>query len=677
MTDYGIKKRLPDYTELAYKEAVNRLRFFLSESYAPSSRSSKVGAPSIKNLDESGDEGYDVLSKTKYPISFYGGLRSYNPVFLPPSNVVTKRYPFYPRENFRSNTDATLPLHISTHDANITTNPDPVSNPKFQSNDPELMGFIQKQEEYIEQLERESSYCRDELNNLLGKVKEVISENESLHDKQKNQLLSSVMDHRSGMSESDDNDGDSTGLDSDAKYTTVKKKSSLKPSSRLEGPNIVFESKISELEAQLTQSNINLKKMQEENNEMRRKMTEGIVDSPCLDSFKRQIENLQRDKSVLEAQVDRLKSSLDDKKDCDSDLASKIKRSSDIAYQANYDKTQLEMEIRRLKEELERQQARVRELLGEQTRRVMEERSAIERRYCSQVEQLTSDLTTHWDSATKLQMELERQKREESELKRELVQKNSQIEDLKLELKNKIASLQADVSQAHADRSAVEEELANARLILERHQRQSKHDANRLNSEVQSVRQRLDRADADLVHSRRENLRLMEQLANMEKEMNLRSLRPASPKEKEAPREKELSSMLMNMENKHGLSDSRIGQSDPTRTERASSKSKELQLEVVPSLRPPVVGSVSDSSNKADRCIAVGATKSDHTNSQILNFPLYIKSPFLPEKKEPIKLDISVKVVPKPRTKSDKKERKKSKHSHSEKDAIVDAPMEE
>jgi serologically defined colon cancer antigen 8 len=81
------------------------------------------------------------------------------------------------------------------------------------------MGFIQKQEEYIEQLERESSYCRDELNNLLGKVKEVISENESLHDKQKNQLISSVMDHRSGIiiSESDENDGDSTGIENDRK----------------------------------------------------------------------------------------------------------------------------------------------------------------------------------------------------------------------------------------------------------------------------------------------------------------------------------------------------------------------------------------------------------------------------------------------------------------------------
>lgn len=38
-------------------------------------------------------------------------------------------------------------------------------------------------------------------------------------------------------------------------------------------------------------------------------------------------------------------------------------------------------------------------------------------------------------------------------------------------------------------------------------------------SQIQSLRQRLDRADADLVHSRRENLRLSEQIATLEKEV--------------------------------------------------------------------------------------------------------------------------------------------------------------
>jgi hypothetical protein len=35
LNEYGLK-RIPDYTELAYKEAVSKLRYFLSGTYAPS-----------------------------------------------------------------------------------------------------------------------------------------------------------------------------------------------------------------------------------------------------------------------------------------------------------------------------------------------------------------------------------------------------------------------------------------------------------------------------------------------------------------------------------------------------------------------------------------------------------------------------------------------------------------
>ena len=37
----------------------------------------------------------------------------------------------------------------------------------------EITAFIERQEEYIEQLERESHYCREELKNLVDKVREV------------------------------------------------------------------------------------------------------------------------------------------------------------------------------------------------------------------------------------------------------------------------------------------------------------------------------------------------------------------------------------------------------------------------------------------------------------------------------------------------------------------------
>lgn len=55
---------------------------------------------------------------------------------------------------------------------------------------------------------------------------------------------------------------------------------------------------------------------------------------------------------------------------------------------------------------------------------------------------------------------------------------------------------------------------------MERAERQTKVETSRLNAEIASLRQRLDRADADLLHSRRENLRLCDQISALEKEVN-------------------------------------------------------------------------------------------------------------------------------------------------------------
>ncbi|XP_045780838.1 protein P200 isoform X2 [Maniola jurtina] len=528
MNDYGMK-RIPDYTELAYKEAVSKLRYFLSGN-APSVRS-YGGSASIKNLDESDGDldkkystSYNTLSEykprprltAKYATLYADSLHNYN---TPPQPTIT----------------TTAPPQPAAGDLSGGTNPD-------------VINFIQKQEEYIEQLERESQYCRDELNNLLGKVKEVISENEHLHEAQKNKLISRMFHSYNAGSETDELDdlGDSTGLDSDNKISPSKTRRTTKPrSTKLEGPNIVFESRISELEAQLTQAKIDLKKVQDENNENKRKLANGLVDSTCLDGFKRQIDNLQRDKSALESQIAKLKLSLE-RQDGDD----KYKRGSDaVENQLREERNNLEMEIRRLKDDLAKERSKVRELAGEGTRRAIQERSAAEQRYNAHFDELQNDLAAQYDNVSKLQLDLERQRREENDLKRELSMKNAAVEELKMELKNKTASLQADLAQAYAEKASLEEELASARLAIERHQRQAKHETNRLNSEIQSLRQRLDRADADLVHSRRENLRLSEQISTLEKELNMKNLTPISPEKKK--KEKELSSMLESMENKH------------------------------------------------------------------------------------------------------------------------------
>jgi hypothetical protein len=102
---------------------------------------------------------------------------------------------------------------------------------------------------------------------------------------------------------------------------------------------------------------------------------------------------------------------------------------------------QAELEVRRLKDELDRLHEKVREMLQEQGRKVQDDRMQLERRYTQQMEQLSTDLTSQWDSTSKLQLELEKQRRIEVDLRRDLQQKTVTIEELKKELQNKIGEL--------------------------------------------------------------------------------------------------------------------------------------------------------------------------------------------------------------------------------------------
>ncbi|PSN34350.1 hypothetical protein C0J52_17268 [Blattella germanica] len=685
-----LRKRTPDYTDIAYREAVARLRYLLAESYSP--HSSPAKSSQIHRGDDSGDEIESVALSER-------SRHQHHHHFLP-----SYRVPLY---GSKRTLFADPPAKL-THTHSIQNLPaeatDTTTKPEGPMPPPELMAFIERQEEYIEQLEKESQYCRDELSALLGKVKEVISENEGLHEREKAGLLKSVFDCFE--------DEDDQEMDSDGKQSKKK---------RLEGPSIVFESRISELEAQLTQTKMDLRKALEEAELYKKKLsdqplgfeTSGGMSGDCS-SHRQQIENLQREKDELHENVVKLQAALSQFREKEADATLKVKRSLDVVDQAHFEKAQVgveneeqtvesdvakvgkeknevgeesareqktqeekqptseelvvteaqadievahldvmggmpvelevtkrkckvtartrrlnvpvqdlseykmklmnlemknaklteeklkleilvnknrleyyhkknatnktvakkskkekestskqksiaeinqltkkikeekrrrkycgadytccsrhkayfkaELEVRRLKEELDRQHEKMRELMQEQGRKVQDERLQLERRYTQQMEQLSTDLTSQWDSSSKLQLELEKQRRVEADLRRDLQQKTVTIEELKKELQNKISSLQTELVQAAVERGSLEQELAASRLAIERAERDGRQEISRLQAEVAALRQRLDRADADVMHSRRENLRLTEQIASLEREvLKLRS----------------------------------------------------------------------------------------------------------------------------------------------------------
>lgn len=480
-----------DFQDYAYREAVTRLKFLLADSY----NFTKGSAPRRSGLDADSSDTVIVPQRPALSeISQFmpnshstssSALSRFNPGGLLKPVTIVSDY-----SGGGGGGGGALKPPPSTLLSDVPT---PA---------PELLNFIEKQETYIEQLERESQYCRQELNHLLTKVKDVISENETLTDQAKTGITTSV------FKTIDPSDSDET----DPGSKMVKMKS---PRGHGGGSHsLLLESRISELEAKLTQSQLD--------------RSLGLTSPGSTphtgpdylgDHFKKTIENLKQDKSSLEDTVRKLQLQVTQLKEHESSNFNRSLKNRDLAEHISFEKAQSDMETRRLKEELDRQYERVRELQHEMARRISEERAVAERRYNYQVDQLGGDLTNQWEQSSKMQLDLERYRRVEADLKRELGQKLSQIDELKTDMKTKSANHMSDVAQLNAEKQGLEQEVISMRMQVEKAERNSKVDAARLNAEINSLRQRLDKGDSDVLQARRENLKLSDQIASLEKEV--------------------------------------------------------------------------------------------------------------------------------------------------------------
>ncbi|XP_071449758.1 serologically defined colon cancer antigen 8 homolog isoform X1 [Hetaerina americana] len=576
MEQSGLRRRAnPDYTDVAYREAVSRLRYLLAESYAPpsihqSSTPSRVSynvhtfprhqSSHVKKGDDSGDE-------TDFSAVQSERSASRPASHLPRPSLYGSSRPYVAPASPYKATAARLGLGVASGDGQQQG----VTQADSQQPPPELMAFIQRQEEYIDQLEKESQYCRDELSNLLGKVKEVIAENEDLHDKQKSGLMKSMFDYLDTEEEDfDDEVDDDLGDEKDTCHMKGEKKirEDSKPcpkTRRLEGPSIVFESRITELEAQLSQAKIDLDKSKVECEALKKQLASipsnqalSSSSTPDLEAAQAEVDTLRREKSELRENIAKLQAVLTQLRESESAASHKVKRAQDGLEQAQFEKNQAELEVHRLKDELDRQHQRLRDTIQDQARKVAEERSAVERRFLAQIEQLNSELMNAREETARVTLELERQRRSETDARRELSLRASSGDELQRELQAKIAHLQAELSSAASARGVVEQEASGARFAAERSEREARAEASRLGAEVGALRQRLERTDTDLLRSREECLRLSEQISSLQRELSLAKMsrsghdkgysEDSSAAEK---REKEVTAMIHEMENKH------------------------------------------------------------------------------------------------------------------------------
>lgn len=259
-----------------------------------------------------------------------------------------------------------------------------------------------------------------------------MAENEALHNKNRAALSKCALQDHKNCVQADHEYHERDASDRDADKSEDKREK--KP---LVGPSIVFESRISELEAQLTQARLELRKAQEENQANLKRLSDGCSNEGGSE-LRAELDKALRAKYEAEMKLEELQKLLSAARDKETEATQRAKRSMDDRQQIEFERNQSEMEIRRLKDELERQHEKLREAAQEANRRITEERQQLERRYNQQIEQLSADIASHWETANKSQLESEKQRREINELRRELSQKQTSADNLKKELQNKI-----------------------------------------------------------------------------------------------------------------------------------------------------------------------------------------------------------------------------------------------
>ncbi|KAH8271188.1 hypothetical protein KR018_001068 [Drosophila ironensis] len=548
------KSKTMDYTNYAYNEAVGRLKVMLADNSYVAPKLGGGVTSYLRNFNEdSGDNFSDNLSVVERPV--FSDISKY----LSPSQK-SRMTSYRPKKSYTSG-------YLSASKENLASNPviypsssvpaAPLAADSVQA-PVEIFSFIEKQEDYIEQLEKESKYCRNELTNLLGKVKDVINENEQLTENARSELVAlgsgkpqPVVATTSPSSDSDEHLVFAGGRKTPTTPRKGAAKGQVQSPRYASAPNIVYEARISELEAELMQASIDLRRLRTENEELKRKLAHTdplsavatLTGGANCDLHRKQLESLQQDKLNLEESVRHLQRLLDEAKAQSQGSASSKRYINDLV---QMERSQAELEVRHLRDELDRQHERVRELQHEMARRLAEERASAERRYNTQVDQLGGDLSSQWEQVAKMQLELERQKRYETDLKRDVASRNSQIEELKMELRANRTTFLADMAQVNAEKQSLEQEITSLRLQLDRAARETKTEAARLTAEINSLRQRLDRGDADLLHSKREVLRLNDEIANLEKELAYGEL-----KNEVRPTKKDLDKRISEMQDKH------------------------------------------------------------------------------------------------------------------------------
>ncbi|XP_074078989.1 serologically defined colon cancer antigen 8 isoform X2 [Macrotis lagotis] len=461
--------------------------------------------------------------------------------------------------------------------------------------------IINDQSQYIDHLEAEVKFCKEELAGMKEKIYVIVLENEKLHKMLKSRSTEQKIEHILNSSENPQNSyskvvedlrtcqGSKSRVIPDeleqVKSATYLEKWQLE----LERLKLIYEEKNEILESQVKTLRKDLAESQKNCEELKGRIrhqesllaTSNRVGGLCLKCSQHEavlaqthtnvhvqvIERLTKERDELMSALVTVRKTLSEMQQIESKAYEQVKQAVLMTEEANFEKTKALIQCEQLKTELERQKTRFEKELVIQQEKRLNEKEVLRQEMKKEREELGATMLSLSQNIAQLEAQVEKVTREKLSIANQLEETQKQLSCHDVDLTEVCGEMRYQLNQTKMKKDEAEKEHREYRTKTLRELEIKDQEIEKLKLELNESRQRIEQAQQDGARARDECIKLTELLGKTEHQLHLSRLEKESIQQsfssnakaqalQAQQREQELTQKMQQMEAQHEKAES-------------------------------------------------------------------------------------------------------------------------
>ncbi|NXE88959.1 SDCG8 protein, partial [Menura novaehollandiae] len=432
----------------------------------------------------------------------------------------------------------------------------------------DLIPIINDQSQYINHLEAEVKFCKEELFGMKDREQAVLLENKELHQKLKFLTAEYTLREQTLLDASANTQNSwpvggkdcsthqpvtsSPAHNKDQAFITAASGDKSKWPVEMEKLKLLYQERVNILDAQIQSLRKDLSESQKtcKDLEGRLKHQKSVfsarnssrVGGLCLNCAQHEAVLAQTHCNVHVQTIERLTKERDDLMDAlvsvrqnmkemqqrESNACKQVERAVQMAEEANLEKTKALVHCEQLKSEMERQKNCLEKELAAQLNKRTDEKEALRQEMKKEREDLAAMVTALSKDVTVLEAQVERITREKNSLVNQLEESQHQLSSHEMEMNKVCGEMRYQLNQTKMKKDEAEKELREYRTKTIRELEIKDQKIEKLELELNGNKQRLEQAQQDVTGAREECLKLTELLSKSEHQLHLTRLEKES-----------------------------------------------------------------------------------------------------------------------------------------------------